>query len=202
MSQAWLSSMELGKGAGASLESWAAVTAAVDEQLVAYLERASGATLPRDHAQLKGQELIIRTATSGGWHPMPEAAIDPQAYRSRSVDVLLERREHREIAVVEIWDWFEDIGLALRSLDGKVETAGRRTLEDGHLSAGLWVVRSTRRNRALVAEWHALFAAKFPAPPRAWLRALDDPTSPMPTTNGFVWADVPATRLFASRLRR
>ncbi len=194
--------MELGKGAGASLETWASVAAVVDEQLVAYLERASGATLPRDHAHLKGQELVIRTAKLGDWRPMPEAAIDPLAYRSRSVDVLLERPTQSERAVVEIWDWFDDIGLALRSLDGKVETAGRRSLEDGHATAGLWVVRSTRRNRALVAELQALFAAKFPGPSRAWLRALVEPSAAMPRETGLLWADVAATRLFAARLRR
>jgi transcriptional regulator with XRE-family HTH domain len=200
ISQAWLSAMELGRGAGASVETWAAVTAAVDEQLVAYLERAPGATLPRDHAHLKGQELVVRTATPGGWRPMPEAALDPLAYRSRSVDVLLERRARRELAVVEIWDWFDDVGAALRSLDGKVETiAGRR--EAGAMTRGLWVVRATRRNRDLVADLPAIFGAKFTGAAAAWLRALGDPSRPMPDGNGFVWVDVQATRLFASRLR-
>ena len=201
ISQTWLSMMECGQGAGASLESWAAVTAAVDEQLVAYLEHASGAMLPRDHAHLKGQELVIRTTKSGGWQPMPEAAIDPLAFRSRSVDVLLTRRHRRELAVVEIWDWFDDVGAALRSLDAKLETAGRRTLESRHGTSGLWVVRATRRNRDLVADLHALFAAKFAGSAAEWLRALGDPDSPMPAENGFVWADVRATRLFAARLR-
>lgn len=202
ISQNWVSMIERGQGAGASLETWAAVTAAVDEQLVVYLERAPGATLPRDHAHLQGQEFVIRTSRPGGWRPMPEAAIDPLAYRSRSVDVLLERRAHREIAIVEIWDWFDDIGAALRSLDGKVEAVRAQNTAAGYRASGLWVVRATRRNRALVAELHALFAAKFPAPSRAWLRTLDDADAPMPAESGFVWADVHATRLFAARLRR
>jgi transcriptional regulator with XRE-family HTH domain len=202
ISQNWVSMMERGQGAGASLETWAAVSAAIDEQFVAYLERAPGATLPRDHAHLKGQELVIRTATMGGWRPMPEAALDPTAYRSRSVDVQLERRDGCEIAVVEIWDWFDDVGAALRSLDGKVAAAGREEPEAGITTAGLWVVRATRRNRALVADLHALFAAKFPAPSAGWLRALRDPDAAMPVENGFVWADVGATRLFTARLRR
>lgn len=194
--------MELGRGAGASLESWAAVTAAVDEQFVAYLERAAGASLPRDHAHLKGQELVVRTATPGGWRPMPEAGLgDPLAYRSRSVDVLLERPERCEVAVVEIWDWFDDVGAALRSLDGKVDTAASRH-GVGIAVRGLWVVRATRRNRDLGAHHPAIFAAKFPGAGSAWLRALRDPSRPMPGGNGFVWVDVKATRLFASRLRR
>ena len=202
VSQSWVSRMERGQGQGAALETWAAVTAAVDEQLVAYLERAPGATLPRDHTHLKGQELVVRTAKSGGWRPMPEAALDPTAYRSRSVDVLLARRERREIAVVEIWDWFDDVGAALRSLDGKVAAASRVEREGVHAGAGLWVVRATRRNRDLVADLHAMFAAKFPGTAAAWLRALGDPSRPMPAENGLVWTDNRATRLFASRLRR
>jgi transcriptional regulator with XRE-family HTH domain len=195
ISQNWLSMIERGKGTGATLETWASVAAAVGEQLVAHLERAPGAGLPRDHAHLKGQNLVIRTATPGGWRPMPEAAIDLLAYRSRSVDVLLTRAGGREIAVVEVWDWFDDVGAAMRSLDGKVDAAGRR-------ASGLWVVRSTRRNRALIADLHAMFAAKFPGPATAWLRALREPDAPMPAESGLIWIDVAATRLFASRLRR
>lgn len=196
ISQNWLSMMERGHGAGASLETWASVAAAVDEQLVAYLERAPGATAPRDHAHLRGQELVIRTARSGDWRPMPEAPLDPFPQHSRSVDVLLTRTVHNEIAVVEIWDWFDDVGAALRSFDGKVAATSR---DGGIRAAGLWVIRATRRNRALVAELHALFGAKFPGRSTDWLRALRDPASPTPTGNGLAWVDIGATRLFAAR---
>ena len=199
ISQNWLSLIERGHGAGASLETWASVAAAVDEQLVAYLERAPGATAPLDHAHLRGQELVIRTARSGDWRPMPEARIDPFPQHSRSVDVLLTRAARNEIAVVEIWDWFDDVGAALRSFDGKVAAIPPG---GGIRAAGLWVIRGARRNRALVAELHALFAAKFPARSADWLRALRDPASPMPTENGFAWVDIGATRLVAARPAR
>jgi hypothetical protein len=106
------------------------------------------------------------------------------------------------MAVVEIWDWFDDVGEALRSLDGKVAAAARHTAQDGRRASGLWVVRATRRNRSLVAELHAVFAAKFPGSSRAWLRAFAEPNAAMPPQNGLVWADVHATRLFGARLRR
>ena len=52
------------------------------------LSRASaGATLPRDHAHLRGQEAVIRFARTGGWRPMPEARA-----RSARVPVPLCRR--------------------------------------------------------------------------------------------------------------
>lgn len=201
VSQSWVSLMERGRGAGASLETWASVTAAVDEQLVAYLERAPGASRPRDHAHLRGQELVIRTARSGGWLPLPEAPLDPTAQRSRSVDVLLARGGGMEVAVVEIWDWFDDVGAAMRSLDGKIAAAGG-SANEGRQAGGLWVVRGTRRNHLLAAELHALFGAKFPGSSSAWLRALTDPGIPMPHENGLVWVDVDATRLIRVRLRR
>jgi hypothetical protein len=194
--------MERGRGAGATLETWASVAAAVDEQLVAYLERASAASLPRDHVHLRGQELVIRTARSGGWLPMPEAPVDPNALRSRSIDVLLARASRGEIAVVEVWDWFDDVGGAMRSLDGKVDAALRGVAAGNRRAGGLWVVRATRRNRALVAELHAVFSAKFTGSASDWLRALREPDRPMPAEHGFVWADVSGSRLFAARLAR
>lgn len=199
VSQSWVSRMELGQGAGASLETWACVAAAVGEQLVAYLERAPGATLPRDHAHLRGQEAVIRFARTGGWRPMPEAALDLLAYRSRSVDVLLVRENRNETAAVEIWDWFDDVGAAMRSFDGKVAAAAGTTTP-GLRSSGLWVVRATRRNRALVVELRALFGAKFPASSAAWLHALADPGARMPDGNGLLWIDVRGTRLIRTRL--
>lgn len=145
---------------------------------------------------------MIRTARSGGWLPMPEAPVDPLAFRSRSVDVLLARSSRGEIAVVEVWDWFDDVGAAMRSLDGKVDAAGRGGAAAGRRAAGLWVIRATRRNRALVAELNAVFSAKFPCAGSDWLRALREPDRPMPAGNGFVWADVSGSRLFAARLGR
>jgi transcriptional regulator with XRE-family HTH domain len=202
ISQNWVSMMERGQGAGASLETWASVAAAVDEQLVAYFEHASGATLPRDHAHLRGQELVIRTARSGGWLPIPEAPIDPLVPRSRSIDVLLARSRREGTAVVEAWDWFDDIGAAMRGLDGKVDALHRRDGATDARTGGLWVVRATRRNRALVADLHAVFSAKFAGSASDWLRALREPDRPMPVAYGFVWADVSGSRLFAARLER
>lgn len=200
VSQSWVSLMERGRGSGASLETWAAVAAAVKEQLVGYLEHAAGASTPRDHVHLKGQDLVIRTAGTGGWRPTPEAPVDPMARRSRSVDVLLQRGRGTEIAVVEVWDTFDDVGDAMRSLDGKVATARRLASSLAARAQGLRVVRGTRRNHALITELSGLFAAKFPARAGDWLRALTDPQVAMPAEPGLLWTDVRGTRLVASRL--
>ena len=150
--------------------------------------------------------MILAFAAPGGWHGTPEVAVDRDAIRSRSVDVLLSRRLRLETAVVEIWDLFDDVGGSMRSFDGKVAAVVRQLEGPGANGrwrvSGLWVVRGTRRNRALVAEFGAVFAAKFPASSRAWLEALGDPDRPMPDQPGFVWTDVRGTRLMEGRLSR
>jgi hypothetical protein len=107
--------------------------------------------------------------------------------------------------VVEIWDWFADVGDAMRGLDGKT-AAVTRMLEDRRAGpwrvGGLWVVRGTRRNRMLVREVQDLFAAKFGGSPRAWLSALGRADTPMPALPGLVWTDVGGTRLIEVRLGR
>lgn len=232
VSQAWLSRMERGLGQAASLETWASVAAAVSQQLVAFLEDAPGADRPRDYEHLKRQQLVIETATQGGWRAIPELAIDPAWTHSRSVDVLLERPSSRESIVVEAWDFFDDVGAAVRGLDGKIatlvrmhqqrEAAGGAAADAGAAGAagaaadagaatavadawavgGLFVVRGTRRNRALVQEFRTLFASRFPASSGDWLAALRDPTRRLPPGNALLWTDVPGTRLIPARLRR
>src|SRR5438094_4960143 len=108
LSQPRYSEMERGLGADATLSTWAVAAGAVGEQLVAFLEHVPGASRPRDYEHLRRQQLVVRVALGGGWQALPEMPIDPDAYRSRSVDVCLVRPDGREAAVVEIWDWFAD----------------------------------------------------------------------------------------------
>ncbi len=180
--------MERGLGQAASLETWASVSAAVGQQLVAFLEDVPGADRPRDYEHLKRQQLIIDTAARGGWRAIPDLPVDPGWTRSRSVDVLLEREATRESIVVEVWDFFDDVGAAIRGLDAKVATVrqGRALVEAVGSSpwrvGGLFVVRGTRRNRALVHEFGAVFRARFPGSAGGWIAALADPTRPLPPT--------------------
>ena len=207
VSQNWVSMMERGLATAASLETWAAVAAAVGEQLSAFLEHAPGADRPHDYQHLLRQRLVLEVAEPGGWQALPEAAIDADRDRSRSVDVLLMRAARREAAVVECSDFVDDVGGQVRGLDGKVTTVERHMTLGRDVSAGagwkvrgLWVVRGTRRNRALVSEFRSIFAAKFPASSSAWLEALANPERPIPDGLGFLWTDVAGTRLIASRL--
>lgn len=205
ISQPRCSDLELGRGAGATIETWTIAAEAVGQQLVAFLEHVPGAARPRDYEHIKRQQLVVGIAVKGGWRPMPEHPIDADALRSRSIDVFLTRAPGSEAVVVEIWDWFADVGDAMRGLDGKT-AAVTRMLEDRRAGpwrvGGLWVVRGTRRNRMLVREVQDLFAAKFGGSPRAWLSALGRADTPMPALPGLVWTDVGGTRLIEVRLGR
>ena len=178
------------------------VAAAVGEQFVGFLERAPGAEVPRDIQHLRRQSALISIAAPGGWRALPELRLDQDARWSRSIDVALVRRATGEAVVAEIWNWFEDVGGALRGLDGKV-AALRGQLDPGveWTVRGLFIVRDTRRNRELVAELGPMFAARFRGNARAWLRALTDPSERLPDGDGLLWSDRAGTALKAARLR-
>ena len=187
------------------------MAAAVGQQLAAFLEDVPGTDRPRDYEHLKRQQLIIELAGRGGWLAIPELAIDPAWTHSRSVDVLLERPSTREAIVVEVWDFFDDVGAAVRGLDGKVGALSQRhataeaaagTPESTWHVRGCFVVRGTRRNRTLIDEFGAIFRTRFPGSGDVWLAALVEPERPLPPHDGLLWTDVAGTRLIPARLRR
>jgi transcriptional regulator with XRE-family HTH domain len=205
LSQPFISHLELGRGTDTSIETWAIVAAVLGERLAAFLERAPGVDQPRDLEHLRRQRLVIDLAARGGWQAQPELAIDEAAVRSRAIDVVLIRPARREAIAVEVWVLLTDVGAAMRSLDGKVATLGRRLMPpvDEAIALwtvhGLWVVRGTHRNRALLAEFETLFAARFPARSGDWLRTLTDPSTAIPSQDGLCWTDPRATRLISWR---
>jgi len=196
LSQGWISQMERGVAPSASLESWACVASVLDLQLVVFFEAVPGASQPRDLEHLRRQELLLRTASSGGWVGRPEAAVPIAGAAVRSVDVLLIRAATREAAVCEVWDLLLDVGDAFRGIDVKVD-AIRNRLGPGWRVQGLWIVRATRRNRALLAEFAALFGARFAAS-----GSLGEPSGAMPDAAGLIWSDSRQTRFFARRRTR
>jgi transcriptional regulator with XRE-family HTH domain len=197
VSQQHWSVLERGLGMATSLETLAACAAAVDLQLAAFLEARPGADLPRDIAHLRGQAMILQVAGAGGWRGAVERPIDPQAPRSRSIDVELRRPTRHETAIVELVDLVADAGQDMRGLTDKV-SAVRRERPDDRV-AGVLAVRATRRNRALLAELAPVIDARFPGSSAAWLAALSEPEVPMPHEDGFLWARVDGSGLFARR---
>jgi transcriptional regulator with XRE-family HTH domain len=203
---ALVSHLERGLGATTSLETWAIVGSAVGLDLAAFFEATPGASVPRDYEHLKRQQLVISAAEGGGWQPLLEAPIDFDRLRSRSIDVLLLQLDRREAAAVEIWDWFDDVGKAIRGLDAKIAALDRHLSLSRDLASspwhtsGLWVVRGTARNRLLVREFEALFAAKFRGSSSGWFTALVDPARRVPPRAGFIWTDSDGRKLQVARI--
>ena len=184
--------MERGHGSNVSLRVWVRASNAVDADLRVYLERASAAHQPRDAVHLRHQELVARTAQPGSWQPMAEQGLGGAGV----ADLLLGRPG--ELALVEVWDWFADVGDAFRSWDRKLERLAAR---DDEQVSGCWAVRATRRNRALIRTHATLFTARFPGSGTAWLAAFADPQQPMPGQPALVWVSVSDDRLIAARGR-
>ncbi|MBM4409407.1 MAG: helix-turn-helix transcriptional regulator, partial [Chloroflexi bacterium] len=143
VSQGWLSEAERGLAPDATVETWAALGAALYLQLAAFFELAPGATPPRDVEHLRRQQVVITTGAGGGWAGRPETAVVTADGANRSIDVLLERPAapasgHLEIVVVEIVDLFTDLGEDLRGLERKVEAV--RSLRPTATVRGLLVV--------------------------------------------------------------
>ena len=190
LSQGCWSELERGNAAGMSLRVWVRASNAVDADLRAYLERASGADAPRDAVHLRHQELLARTAATGGWQPRPEHGLGG----SGIADLVISRLD--ELALIEIWDWFADVGDAFRSWDRKLDRLQAPT--DKPVS-GCWVVRATQRNRRLIAAHWMLFGARLSGSGAAWLRALTSRQCPMPVNPALLWVTVGGERLFVAR---
>ena len=199
ITQAYWSRLERGLEPGVALDTLAACAAAVRTRLAAFVEEQSGADLPRDIEHLRRQHAIVELARPGGWEAAVEAPLPGSGPRPRSIDVLLLRAARREAAVTEVWDLLLDVGEAMRGLDAKV-AAVRERLGPGWRVEALLILRATRRNRRLVGQLRSLFAAHFPASSIRWLRALEQPDTPMPAGAGFAWAASGAGRLFPARL--
>jgi hypothetical protein len=184
VSQGWISQAERGRGAMGSLETWSALAAGVGMQLAAFIELAAGATPPRDHDHLRRQQAVVTFAAPGGWRGRPEVTVITADGVQRFADVVLDRDPTNETVVVEVVDLFADVGEDLRGLERKVEAI--RRLRPGRRVAGLLVVRATKRNRALVQEFRALFRSRFTSG-SPWIRALRG-TDPLPTGDGILWS--------------
>jgi hypothetical protein len=183
------------------MDAWQRVALAVDAPLVVSLQRdRRGDTADAGHLAM--QELVLRTGRAGGYRGSFELATRP-AEPWRSADVGLQDDRRRRLVVAECWNTFGDIGASARSTNRKLaEVRDLAVAIWGEADAyvgGVWVVRASRRNRALVARYPDVFASRLPGSSRAWLRALTEGTKP-PAEPGLIWCDVRATRLFEWRM--
>jgi transcriptional regulator with XRE-family HTH domain len=156
---------------------------------------------PADAGHLAILELVLGLGRAAGYAASFELPTRP-AEPWRSADVGLRNETARRLVLVECWNTIGDVGAAARSSERKraeaEALAAGRWGEEPAIVGLVWVVRATARNRALVARYPEVFAARFPGSSGSWGQALTLGMVP-PAQPGLVWCDVAATRLFAWR---
>jgi transcriptional regulator with XRE-family HTH domain len=201
--QATISRLECGAGAKLSLLLWQQLATLLDLPLDINLGR-DALEAPADAGHLDVQELTLRLGRRSGYGRSFELATKPSD-PSLSTDVGLTDDVHRRLIQVECVNTFGSVNAAVRSTDRKRAEAEALAVAvgqgDPYLVHQVWVVRATRRNRALLARYPELFASRFLGSSRAWVAALTVGVQP-PAELGLVWCDVRATRLFEWRPRR
>lgn len=201
ISRSRLAAIEAGNGGGAPLKVWFALAEALGRYLRFEFARDPQAEVA-DAAHLAMQELVARVAKAAGW----EVAIEAPSRiweSNRSIDVRLTDRRTRQIAIVECWNTFGDLGVAARSGDRKAKDEEQRAVaiagSGEPFAVGLvWVVRDTKRNRELIARYPEFFDARLPGSSARWLDAVIQ-RARMPSRPGLLWVDRTASRLVARR---
>ena len=201
--QSTVSRIERGLGGSLSVDVWQRVFVVLGRRLDIAAAR-DPLTETADAGHLAIQELVLRLGRRAGYgrtFEVPTRSADP----SRSTDVGLRDDRRRILILVECWNTIGDLGAAARSTNRKTAEAERLAVAAGgerpFAVRAVWVVRATARNRALVARYPEIFAARFPGSSARWLAALTTGAGPPPPEPGLVWCDVRATRLFAWRRR-
>ncbi len=173
---------------------------ALDRPLVVSFGGADRAETPADAGHLAIQELILALGRDAGYSGSFELAMRPTE-PWRSAEVGLAAPAQRRQLHVECWNTIGDVGAAARSSSRKLadlEDLATARWGDGATVGLVWVVRSTARNRALVARSPEVFASRFPGSSQRWVAALMT-GAPPPDEPGFVWCEVAAARIFAWR---
>jgi hypothetical protein len=197
-----ISRAERGLGGGLTLDARQRIAIALGTSFRASLRRDPMADTA-DAGHLAMQEGVLRIGRAAGYRGLVELPTRP-AEPWRSIDVALVDAARRRLLVIECWNSIGDIGAAARASSRKVaeaeDLATARWGEAPHRVALVWVVRATARNRALVARYPEVFAARFPGSSAACVRALADGAAP-PEEAGLVWMTVDATRIYPWRRR-
>jgi len=203
LSQSTVSDAELGEGGGLSITAWQRMALVLDIPLKFEVGR-DPLLLPEDAGHLDMQELVMRLGRSIGCRRNFELATKPDD-PTRSTDVGLTDDANRRLLQIECVNTFGKINASIRSSDRKRADAEQLAVALGHGQQysvhTCWVIRATKRNRAVLARYPELFESRFPGSSREWVKALTVGASP-PQQPGLVWCDVGATKLFEWRPRQ
>lgn len=203
ISQSEVSRIELGQGRAVPLTTWISLAHELGLRPRFDLAR-DWQEAPADAGHLAIQELLLGLARATGCQGTFELPIRPND-PAHSIDVFVRDDLRRRLLVEEAWNSFGDIGAGARSFDRKMAAARDLAIVIGgdrpYNVAGVWVVRSTRRNRDLIARYPEVFATRFPGSSARWVRTLKTGEAP-PTEPGLVWTDSRATDVHAWRRPR
>lgn len=203
ISQSEVSRIELGQCRSVPLTTWIALAHELGLRPRFDLAR-DWQEAPADAGHLAIQELLLGLARSTGCARTFELPIRP-GDPAHSIDVFVRDDLRRRLLVEEAWNSFGDIGAGARSFDRKMAAAHDLAVVIGgnrpYDVAGVWVVRSTRRNRELVARYPEVFATRFPGSSARWVRSLKTGESP-PSEPGLIWTDNRVTDIHAWRRPR
>jgi hypothetical protein len=202
MAQPSVSDIERGKGGSMSLETWQQVALVLGLPFDVRIGR-DALEEPADAGHLAIEELVLRVAGPHGFGRTFELPSKP-ANPSLSTDVGLRDDTRRLLIQVECVNTFGNVNAAVRSSDRKQAEAEALAVSIGYgqpyAVRQLWVIKATRRNRALVARYPEIFATRFSGSSKAWVDALTRGSAP-PAQRGLVWCDVATTRVFEWRRR-
>ena len=203
LSSSAVSAIERGLGGSHTLDTWQRVAVALDIPLRIEFGRDAHEE-PADAGHLRIQELVLRLARDCGYagsFELPTRPLDPRL----SADCGLLDRARRRLIIAECWNTIGDMGAGARSTNRKIADAHAFAVSvfgAGPVEIGAcWVVRDTRRNRALFETYPEVIRARFPGSSDAWVAALTR-GGPIPSQPGVVWCDLKATRIYARRPRQ
>jgi transcriptional regulator with XRE-family HTH domain len=198
-----ISEIERGEATGTPLVVWVRLGVVLRRPLAVSFSRDLEPSTPADAAHLDGQELILRLARATGRTGMVELPTRPERPMA-SVDVCVRDDANRTLILQEIWNRFDDFGRAARSSDRKAAEAADLAIglgsERPYRVALCWLLVDNAANRAMVARYPEVFAARFPGSLRKWVEALTS-GRPVPAGHGMAWLDLRAGRLVPIRRR-
>ena len=199
ISRGRLGDLERGRGEGAPLGLWVALGLVLGRPLrVEFSRRVDTETADAGHLAI--QELVLRLGRAAGYgrgFEVPTRPGDPPLDRRRAARRPTPHLDPRRVLEHDRRSRRGGPGHEPQARRGR-GTRDRPGRERPFTVRGVWVVRASARNRALVARYPEVFAARFPGSSARWVAALTAGAEPPPEP-GLVWCDIGATRLFAWR---
>lgn len=184
--------LERGEGSMAPIDLWVRIGLELARPLAISISRDVAVVLPEDAGHLTGQEWAIQRAREHGRDAGFELAVR-HGRTAPVADLAIRVDADRLVQIVEIWNRLDDLGAATRSSDRKVADAAVlgavAGADDRPYRVGMcWLLVDTAANRALVARYPGIIAARFPGSSVQLVRALRDGES-FPEQPAVAWFD-------------